>query len=118
MGEVLELRVSGLQVHHLNCLAMLSPLLCLLLYFFVSPALPVVDPGEGLRGRPPPPPFLNQTGEQRAKKVFLGDQAPPPPYFRLWMTGLLPPLSGSVTDYWLCILLCGGPEQSQIKKIA
>ena len=104
VGQVPELRISGLQVHHLKCLAMLSPVLCLLLYLFVSAALPVVDPGEV----PPPRSFLDQTGAGRAKKIFLGDQAPPP-YLRLWMTGLLPPPTplspclDLVTDYRLCI---------------
>ena len=126
VGEVLELRVSGLQVHHLKSLAMLSTLLCLLLYLFVNPPLPVEDPGEG-PGGPPPCPFLAQTGARRAEKVVFGDQAPPPPYLRLWMTGILPPLSGSVTDHWLCIrktycYYCARDLKlklkSQIKKIA
>ena len=102
MGQVPELRISGLQVHHLKCLAMLSPLLCLLLYLFVSAALPVVDPGEV------PPLILRPNWGRKGQKNFFGDQAPPP-YLRLWMTGLLPPphplisMSGSVTDYRLCV---------------
>ena len=95
-----ELRISGLQVHHLKCLAMLSPLLCLLLYLFVSAALPVVDPGEV------PPLILRPNWGRKGQKNFFGDQAPPP-YLRLWMTGLLPhpliSMSGSVTDYRLCV---------------
>lgn len=114
-----ELRISGLQVHHLKCLAMLSPLLCLLLYLFVSAALPVVDPGEV------PPLILRPNWGRKGQKNFFGDQAPPP-YLRLWMTGLPPPPPPPYLHVWIChwlpavrkenipLLLCGGPEQSQI----
>ena len=83
---------------------MLSPLLCLLLYLFVSAALPVVDPGEA-----PPRSFLDQTGARRAKKIFFGDQAPPALSKALDDRAPPPPphalisMSGSVTDYRLCV---------------
>ena len=98
-----ELRISGLQVHHLKCLAMLSPLLFLLLYLFVSAALPVVDPGEA-----PPPLILRPNWGRKGQKNFfwrpsppalskaLDDRAPPPPHALISM-------SGSVTDYRLCV---------------
>ena len=60
-----------------------------------------------IQGRSPRS-FLDQTGAGRAKKIFLGDQAPPP-YLRLWMTGLLPPptpLSPCLDLAMLSPLLC------------
>ena len=40
----------------------------------------VVDTGEWPRWPGPPPPFfLDKTEAQRAEKIFLGDQPPPPP---------------------------------------
>ena len=42
----------------------------------------------GARGARPPPLFLDQTGAQRAEKIFCRLF---PPYFRVWMTGSPPP---------------------------
>ena len=74
---------------------MLSTLLCLLLYLFVNPPLPVEDPGEG-PGGPPPCPFLAQTGARRAEKVVFGDQALPPPLFKALDDQDPPPI------IWIC----------------
>ena len=81
---------------------------CLLYYASFSTSLLVLHYQWWIQGRPPRS-FLDQTGAGRAKKNFFGDQAPPP-YLRLWMTGLPPPpphalisMSGSVTDYRLCV---------------
>lgn len=102
VGQVPELRISGLQVHHLKVLGHAVSLLCLLLYLFVSAALPVVDPGEapllilrpnwGTKGQKnffwrPSPPALSKA---------LDDRAAPPSHALISM-------SGSVTDYRLCV---------------
>ena len=104
-----ELRISGLQVHHLKCLAMLSPLLFLLLYLFVSAALPVVDPGEA------PPLILRPNWGRKGQKNFLWRPSPPALSKALDERAPLPPppptpsphplisMSGSVTDYRLCV---------------
>ena len=45
----------------------------------------VADPGEPT----PPPPFLDQTEAQRAKKYII--EKSPPPHLRIWMTAPSPP---------------------------
>ena len=123
-----ELRISGLQVHHLKCLAMLSPLLFLLLYLFVSAALPVVDPGEapplilrpnwGRKGqriflwRPSPPALSKALDERAPLPPPLPHPLPPPPYLHVWICHWLP----AVRKENIPLLLCGGPEQSQINR--
>lgn len=101
-------------------------LCCLLYYASFSTSLLVLHYQWWIQGRPPRS-FLDQTGAGRAKNVFSGDQAPPP-YLRLWITRLLspPPPSPPYLHVWIChwlpavrkenipLLLCGGPEQSQI----
>ena len=61
----------------------------------------MADPGEGPGGEAGPPPlFLDHTEARRAEKSFFGDRSPP--YLRVWMTGLPPPLisrSGSGTEF-------------------
>ena len=54
------------------------------------PLQPDYSGGSWGGAHPPPPLFLDQTEAQRAKKILLGDRAPPlppPPYLRVWMTG-------------------------------
>ena len=81
---------------------MLSPY-----YASFSTSLLVLHYQWWIQGRPPCS-FLDQTGAQRAKKIFFGDQAPPalskalddraaPPSHALIS------MSGSVTDYRLCV---------------
>ena len=54
----------------------------------------VADPGEPT----PPPPFLDQTEAQRAKKYII--EKSPPPHLRIWMTAPSPP--PPYLKVWIC----------------
>ena len=52
----------------------------------------VVDPGKGPGGGAGLHTlFFFRNGAGRAEKIYFGDQRPPPPYLRVWMT--TPPVS-------------------------